>query len=94
MKHRTNFVRSALLVLMATALAMAQSDRGTVTGNVTDPSDAGIQAAKLALRNIATGALMETQTTPTGNYTFVSVPVGTYDLTVEASGLRRRWSGR
>ena len=67
---------------------MAQSDRGTVTGTVTDPSDAGIQAAKLALRNTATGALMETQTTPTGNYTFGSVPVGTYDLTVEAPGFK------
>ncbi len=89
MKHSSTILNSALLVLLGAALAIAQNDRGSVTGTVKDPADASVPAAKLALRNTATGALMETQTTPTGNYTFASVPVGRYDLTVEADGFKR-----
>ena len=88
MKQKTNFVRSTILVLLGAALAMAQSDRGSLTGTVRDPADASIPAAKLALRNTATGALAETRTTPTGDYTFTSLPVGAYDLTVEATGFK------
>src|SRR5580700_11849133 len=88
MKHIKNFVRSAALVLLGAALATAQSDRGTITGTVTDPANAVIPGAKLVLRNIDTGALMEAQTTPTGNFTLSSLPVGTYDLTVQAAGFK------
>ena len=88
MKHSSTVLNSALLVLLGAALAMAQNDRGSVTGTVIDPTGANVPAAKLALRNTESGALLETQTTPTGNYTFASVPVGTYDLTVEAQGFK------
>ena len=88
MKHTTNLVRSACLALFCAALAMGQSDRGTLTGTVKDPADASVPAAKLSLRNSETGALTETQTTPTGDYTFVSIPVGKYDLTVQATGFK------
>ena len=70
-------------------MAMAQNDRGSLTGAVKDASDAGIPGAKLELRNTETGARSEGQTTPTGNYTFTSLPVGTYDLTVQADGFKR-----
>jgi len=88
MRHTKNFVRSAVLVLLGAALATAQSDRGAITGTVTDPANAVVPGAKLVLRNIDTGALMETQTTPTGNFTLSSLPVGTYDLTVQAAGFK------
>ena len=31
----------------------------------------------------------QAQTTQTGNYTFPSLPVGSYDLTVEAAGFKK-----
>jgi hypothetical protein len=70
------------------AALMAQSDRGTVTGTILDPADATVPGAELVLRNTETGVLTTTQTTPTGNYTFTSIPVGTYDLTVKAMGFK------
>ncbi|MEI9974958.1 MAG: carboxypeptidase-like regulatory domain-containing protein [Ignavibacteriota bacterium] len=88
MNYKSNLVRSVSLVLLGAVLAMAQSDRGSLTGTVKDPSDAGVPAAKLALRNRDTGVFTETETTPTGNYNFSSVPVGVYDLTVQASGFK------
>ena len=88
MKLKTNLVRSALLVLLGAALATAQNNRGTLTGAITDPAAASVPGAKLTLRNTETGAMAEAQTTPTGNYTFPSLPVGTYDLTVKAAGFK------
>ncbi len=89
MKLKTNLVRSALLMMLLAAMTMAQNDRGTLTGTVKDSSDAGIPGAKLELRNTETGALSQAQTTATGNYTFASLPVGIYDLTVEADGFKK-----
>src|SRR5580658_6856294 len=89
MKHTKNFVRSAVIMLLGAALAVAQSDRGTITGTVTDPANSVVPGAKLVLRNVDTGALMEAQTTPTGNFTLSALPVGTYDLTIEAVGFKK-----
>src|ERR1700684_3039034 len=68
---------------------MAQNDRGSVTGTVTDPANATVPGAKLTLRNVDTGVLSAAKTTPTGDYTFTSIPVGTYDLSVEATGFNK-----
>ncbi len=88
MKYKTNLVRSAFLALLGVALAMAQSDRGGITGTVMDPANAVVPGAKLVLRNIETGAVTQAETTPTGNFTLSSLPVGTYDLTVQAAGFK------
>ena len=83
-----NLVRSTVWVFLAAVAAFAQNDRGTVTGTITDPANASVPGAKLVLRNTETGAVAETQTTPTGNYTLSSLPVGTYDLSVQATGFK------
>src|SRR5262245_31238414 len=76
-------------LLLATA-AFAQSDRGTLTGTVTDPANAVVPAAKVTARHADTGGLFETVTTPTGNYTLASLPIGLYDLTVESPGFSKK----
>jgi hypothetical protein len=53
------------LFVYATA-ALAQGDRGTLTGTVTDPQGSSSQA-KISVKNSATAALFETVTTDTGN---------------------------
>src|SRR6266540_4796912 len=75
--------------LLATVM-FAQSDRGTLTGTVTDPANASVPGAKVTAKNTETGAVFETITTPTGNYTLTSLPVGAYELTVEATGFNRK----
>jgi hypothetical protein len=57
-----------------------------VTGVVSDPSNAVVTKAKVVLRDIQSGSQRETQTNSDGYFTFASVPVGTYEMTVEASG--------
>ncbi len=77
-----------LAVLLGT-LAIAQSDRGTLTGTVADTSGAVIPNADVTAVNPATGVEIKTQTTDTGNYTIPSVPAGVYNLIVQVTGFRR-----
>ena len=73
---------------LSPALVLAQSDRGSITGTVSDPTGALIPAAKVVATRADTGAVYQTVTTNTGNYTLPSLPVGVYSLSVEAPGSR------
>jgi hypothetical protein len=64
----------------------AQGLFATLTGVVSDPSSSVIANAKVRLRDAASGSERATQTDKEGYYAFVSVPVGDYLLSVEASG--------
>ncbi len=70
------------------ALMIAQTG-GTITGTVSDSTGALVPAAKITMTNPQVGAKFDVSTTGTGNYTIPSVPVGTYTLSVEASGFSR-----
>jgi hypothetical protein len=64
----------------------AQSIYATLTGVVSDPSQALVAGASVKLRDQQSGSLRDTVTNREGYYTFASVPVGTYELTIEAKG--------
>ncbi len=69
--------------------AWAQGGSGDLTGIVFDPAQAVVAGAKVELSNSATGAVRTEQTTSTGTYRFVALPVvGTYTLKVEATGFK------
>src|SRR5258706_7606647 len=87
---RTPRVFSILILCLAiTVGALAQSDRGTITGTVLDPGNAVVPNAALTLKNAATGAVYQTVTTGTGNYTLPSLPSGVYNLSVAAPGFNQ-----
>src|SRR5688572_27795794 len=79
----------AAVLLAGSAEALAQSDRGTITGTVVDPDGGVVPGASVVAENPENGARYETVTTQTGNYTLTQVPVGTYHLTVELPGFGR-----
>ena len=74
---------------LTTAPAQAQSDRGAITGRVSDPQSAIVVGAVVVARNPETGTEYRTVTTRTGDYTIGSLPARTYDLTIEAPDSRR-----
>lgn len=82
-------LKALVVCCLAAGLMMAQSDRGTITGTVSDPTGAVVGAASVAARNLDTGTRLETVTTGTGNFTLASVPVGPYEVVVEAAGFSR-----
>ena len=75
----------ALLATLVTSLP-AQGIYATLTGVVTDPSQAVVASAKVTLKDAGSGSQRDTVTNSDGYFTFASVPVGTYDLSVEAKG--------
>src|SRR5258708_3101331 len=77
----------AFLVLLATNLP-AQSIYGTLTGVVTDSSQAVVPQATVKLRDVQSGSLRDSVTNNDGYFTFASVPVGSYELTVDAKGFQ------
>src|SRR3954453_15001011 len=91
-KRTRNFFRSwrlgtlaGCLLLMAANLS-AQGIYATLTGVVSDPSQALVVKAKVTLKDAQSGSQRDSLTNSDGYFTFASVPVGTYDLTVEAPG--------
>jgi len=80
-------IGAALLVLVASSLP-AQSISATLTGVVSDPSNAVVPQAQVKLRNESSGSERTTVTNAEGYFTFASVDVGnyTYELTVTAKG--------
>src|SRR5215469_12869634 len=81
-------------IVFATGLALslavgelpAQSIYGTLTGIVSDPTGAVLPKASLKLRDENSGSMRDTVVNSDGYYAFVSLPPGTYLLTVEAAG--------
>jgi len=74
------------LFLAATA-AMAQSERGTLTGTITDSSGAVIIGAPVEAVNQATGLRYATSSNQFGIYALPQLPVGLYEVAVKVPGL-------
>ncbi len=75
--------------LLASPFAGAQSTGGRIRGTVTDPSGAAVTGAKVTLINEATNAPREALTSATGEYLFLEVPVGSYEIDVVATGFKK-----
>jgi hypothetical protein len=78
----------ALAISMAT-LAFAQNDRGIIAGTVMDATGAVVPDVPVVAKNAANGAVYDTRTTSTGDFTLAALPVGTYEITVTASGFEK-----
>src|SRR5215212_3517056 len=86
--HRLTFATLLILILGLAATARAQSDRGTITGRVVDPSGAVVPDAKVTVTNTETNTPAEAKTNDEGNFTFPQLQAAPYRLTVEAAGFK------
>ena len=80
-----------VLVFAITASALPAKAQGifaTLTGVVSDSSGSVVPNARIVLKDAVSGSSRETQSNGEGYYTFASVPVGSYNLTVQAAGFR------
>ncbi|HWS89511.1 MAG TPA: TonB-dependent receptor [Pyrinomonadaceae bacterium] len=91
MLRRVSRVTACLLLLCVclTPKASAQVNTASVTGLVTDAAGAVVPNASVTLKNKATNVEMTATTDSSGYYTFASVPVGVYSVTVEQQGFKR-----
>src|SRR5436190_16486807 len=80
---------AVLAFAVLTAPVMAQST-GTIQGTVTDPSGAVVPNAQVTAINTGTNATRVTQSDASGNYLMPALPLGTYRIEVQASGMARQ----
>src|SRR5207237_10486998 len=76
-------------LLLSAPAAFAQTDRGTLTGTVSDTTGAGIPGVAIEAKNVQTGATYQAGSSETGNYTLAQLPAGTYELSANLPGFKR-----
>jgi Carboxypeptidase regulatory-like domain len=60
----------------------------SVSGRITDTSEAGLPQATVTVTSLETGATRRVETDDDGNYAVLSLPVGTYSVKAEKQGFR------
>ena len=89
MSYLKQFLLVLLGSLLLTSVALAQVDRGTITGTVTDQSGAVIPDVAITVTNVATGISNNAVTSAAGIYVVPLLPPGTYRLTAEKQGFKK-----
>src|SRR6185369_1700385 len=83
----------SVVCLMALVIAgwnvRAQQITGSIRGTVQDPSSAFVQRAAVSARQTETGLTRTATTDPSGTYILLELPVGHYELQVEAKGFQK-----
>ncbi|MGB9511598.1 MAG: carboxypeptidase regulatory-like domain-containing protein, partial [Candidatus Acidiferrum sp.] len=64
----------------------AQSFRGAIRGEVTDASGAHVPSAKVVARNLGTSETREVTSGDDGEYRFLELPAGEYEVSAMATG--------
>jgi hypothetical protein len=79
-----------LLLLCLALLSTAAFAQGTasIVGTVADATGAAVPSAKVTITNTDTGFLRSTVTNNTGNYAARELPIGRYEVRVEAQGFK------
>ncbi len=90
MKH-TKFCAFLLGLILVLSLnnAFAQSTTATLSGTVVDEQQAVVPNANVTIRSISTGFSRTVQTSSEGRYQVVNLPLGSYEVTVEAPNFAR-----
>jgi hypothetical protein len=77
-----------LLVVLLSALCLAQNESATLSGRVTDPSGAGIIGAEVVLTNMDTNIEQRTKTNNVGLYVFSGIHPGRYRAAAGSAGFK------
>jgi len=81
-------MRVVLAAVFTASFLSAQLTTGSVTGSVTDVSGAAVRGAALTLANAGTGIVRQAVSDDAGNFRFLQLPVGTYNLDANSSGFK------
>jgi hypothetical protein len=94
-----SFRRASVRVLLALTLVTGaatplfpQASTGTVVGTIKDQSGAVVPGAAVTITNKSTGLARNASANAEGLYSAPSLPVGDYDVKVEANGFRTQLS--
>lgn len=92
MKQRFSVLTALITLLVLVNMGIAQARQGEIRGRVTDPNGAVVPGARVLLSSqgsTTSGTSRGTTTNSEGEYSFQSLPLGNYELTVSLSGFAR-----
>jgi hypothetical protein len=78
----------AILLGLLPMLALGQSNRGRISGTVTDGSGASVPAAKITIENLGTHVQRTLMTNAEGNYVATDIEPGFYSVKAEAKNFK------
>ncbi len=84
MKRATTSLSLLIALLFAFALSAAAQTTGTISGTVQDEKGGAIPGATVTARHVETNTARTAQTDSDGRYRLANMPVGHYEITVEA----------
>lgn len=84
-----DFAIAALLSFLVHGLAHAQKDTASITGQVTDISGAVVAGARVDAVNVETNYTYHATSNQTGDWTISPVRIGTYSVSVTATGFKK-----
>jgi len=85
----TRLLPLLIAVLLGSSVVVFGQTTGTISGTVQDEKGAVIPNATVTARNTERNISRNLQTNSEGNYRFESLPVGPYEVTVEATGFSK-----
>jgi hypothetical protein len=80
------FRRDVISFFLLTGTIYGQAITGSILGTVRDSSGALIRSARITAKNTDTGVESSTLSNNDGNYTFPTVPPGSYDVSAQLTG--------
>lgn len=81
--------KAFVLLLFTGAVLIGQTERGNITGQVTDATAASVAGASVVITNIATNQATTVRSTDAGEYNVPNLPPGDYRLEVTSQGFKR-----
>lgn len=88
MKTRFLILAGLLVAALTGVRPLAAQAIGEIVGTVNDPSGAIVPNAKITAVEASTGLTRSTVSTAEGTYTLPQLPVGSYDVSVQAAGFK------
>ena len=82
------FAVVALLGTLAQYPAQAQTASARIVGTITDPNGSSIPSAKVTVVNVSTHVHYDTTTNKDGYFQALELPIGQYNVTIEADRFR------
>ena len=83
------WILAQAILFLAGTIAAQVANTGTVLGTVTDPSGAIVPGVSVTLRNTENNLTYETQADQSGEFRFLTVPAGQYQLIAAKAGFAK-----
>jgi hypothetical protein len=89
MRIPIRLIARPFLIALCASIAIAQTNRGGITGTVFDKTGAVIPGATVIVTNIGTNESLRLSTSESGNFSAPSLNPVEYRITVEAAGFKK-----